>query len=319
MSSDAVVPGTGAVSKSIDLDDWGSAEVLSIAAINIDPDYQRDLRHDLIDKIAREYDVVKAGPILVSRRADGTLWNVDGQHRMIGAERAGETEVFANVISGLTQEQEAALRLARNDRRADSIYEKFRTRLVMGDEVAHRIVEIVRQNNADVNLVPNAQHGINAVACLEMLYDVDGVGTWLGRTLRTLREAFGDDHMNAEVCSASMMKATAWFLAQHVDSREASHEEFVQRLGQYGPEDIRRKAVSHKAANGGAQWVNFYRAIVEAWNFRRSKNMLRWKTVGSIARLGDAGSERKNWEDTRGNASGGDAGGADPRFRGGGR
>ena len=105
-------------SKYIDLGDWGSAEVLQIADIQIDPDYQRDLRHDLIDKIAREYDVVKAGPILVSKRADGSLWNVDGQHRMIGAERAGETEVFANVVHGLTQEQEAALRLARNDRRA---------------------------------------------------------------------------------------------------------------------------------------------------------------------------------------------------------
>lgn len=275
-------------SKYIDLGDWGSAEVLPIADIQIDPDYQRDLRHDLIDKIAREYDVVKAGPILVSKRADGSLWNVDGQHRMIGAERAGETEVFANVVHGLTQEQEAALRLARNDRRADSIYERFRTRLVMGDEVAHRIVEIVRQNNSDVNLVPNAQTGINAVACLELLYDVDGTGTWLGRVLRALRESFGDDHMNAETCSASMMKAVAWFLAQHVDSREASYEEFTTRLGQYGPEDIRRKAVSHKAANGGAMWINYYRAVVEAWNFRRSKNQLRWKTIGSISRLGSA-------------------------------
>ena len=278
---------SAAVSKALDLDGWGSAEVIAIAAIQIDPDYQRDLRHDLIDKIAREYDVVKAGPILVSRRKDGTLWAVDGQHRMIGAERAGETEVFANVVSGLTQEQEAALRLARNDRRADSIYEKFRTRLVMGDEVAHRIVEIVRQNNADVNLVPNATTGINAVATLELLYGIDSTGTWLGRTLRAIREAFGDDHVSPETCSASMLKAVCWFLAQHVDSREASYEEFVQRLGQYGPEDIRRKAVSHKAANGGALWVNYYRAIVEAWNFRRSKNLLRWKTIGSLSRLGE--------------------------------
>jgi hypothetical protein len=274
------------VSKAIDLGDWGSAEVIPIADINIDPDYQRDLRHDLIDKIAREYDVVKAGPILVSKRADGSLWNVDGQHRMIGAERAGETEVFANVVHGLTQEQEAALRLARNDRRADSIYEKFRTRLVMGDEVAHRIVEIVRQNSTDVNLIPNATTGINAVACLELLYDIDGTGTWLGRTLRALREAFGEDELGPTTCSASMMKAVAWFIAQHVDSKEAPYEEFIARLGQYGPEDIRRKAVSHKAANGGAIWINYYRSIVEAWNFRRSKNMLRWKTIGSLSRIG---------------------------------
>lgn len=289
---------TPASSAGVDLGDWGSAEVLAIDAIQIDADYQRDLRHDLIDKIAREYDVVKAGPILVSQRDDGSLWCVDGQHRMIGAERAGETEVFANVVHGLSQEQEAALRLARNDRRADSIYEKFRTRLVMGDDVAHRIVEIVRQNNTDVNLVPNATHGINALATLELLYEIDGTGTWLGRVLRAAREAFGADEMNPETCSASMLKAIAWFLAQHVDSKEAPYEEFVARLGQNGPEDIRRKAVSHKAANGGAIWINFYRAVVEAWNYRRSKNMLRWKTIGSLSQLGDRGRPSgSRWQD----------------------
>jgi hypothetical protein len=94
-----------------------------------------------------------------------------------------------------------------------------------------------------------------------------------------------------------MLKAVCWFLAQHVDSREATYDGFVERLGQYGPEDIRRKAVSHKAANGGAAWVNFYRAIVEAWNYRRSKNLLRWKTIGSISQLGDRGASPGSWND----------------------
>jgi hypothetical protein len=281
---------SGAV-KGIDLDDFGSAEVLEIERIQIDPDYQRDLRHDLINKIAREYDVVKAGPILVSERADGTLMCVDGQHRMLGAKQAGETEVFANVVHGLTQEQEAELRLARNDRRPDTIYEKFRTRLVMGDVKAHRIVEVVRQQGTDVNLAPSTSSGINGVATLELLYDIDGNGAWLGRTIRTIREAFGEDEMNPETLSTSMLKAVTWFLAQHVDSHEVSHLDFVERLGTHDAHDIRRKAVSHKAANGGSMWLNYYRSLVELWNFRRQeKNMIRWKTIGSITTLGSKGS-----------------------------
>jgi hypothetical protein len=114
-----------------DFGGYGTAEVLPVDQLNIDPDYQRDVRHDLVNKIGREYDLVKAGPILVNERSDKTLWVVDGQHRLLGAIQFGEQEVFANVTHGLTQEQEAALRLARNDRRSDSIYEKFRTRLVM--------------------------------------------------------------------------------------------------------------------------------------------------------------------------------------------
>lgn len=288
---------TSAAVKGIDLDAFGTAEVLEIDRIQIDPDYQRDLRHDLINKIGREYDVVKAGPILVSERADGTLMAVDGQHRMLGAKLAGETEIFANVVHGLTQEQEAALRLARNDRRPDTIYEKFRTRLVMGDARAHRIVEVVRQNGSDVNLSPSSASGINGIAALEMLYGIDDTGVWLARTLRCIREAFGEENMNPDTLSVSMLKAVTWFLAQHVDSREVAYGEFVERLGTHDAHDIRRKAVSHKAANGGAMWINFYRAIVELWNFRRQeKNMLRWKTIGSIAALGDQSAATTGWQ-----------------------
>jgi hypothetical protein len=291
---------TDAAIKGVDLDSYGSAEVLDIERIQIDPDYQRDLRHDLIERIAAEYDVVKAGPILVSERADGTLMCVDGQHRMLGAQRAGEKEVFANVVHGLTQEQEAALRLARNDRKPDTIYEKFRTRLVMGDEKAHRIVEVVRQQGSDVNLVPSTTSGINGIATLELLYDIDGEGVWLGRVLRMAREAWGEEEMNPDTLSTSMLKALTWFTAQHIDSHEVAEGAFLERLGTHDAHDIRRKAVSHKAANGGAMWINYYRSLVELWNFRRQeKSMLRWKTIGSLAQLGAAGVRTVQWDKGR--------------------
>lgn len=304
---------TSTATQGIDLGDFGSAEVLPIDAIQIDPDYQRDLRHDLINRIAAAYDLVKAGPILVSARPDGSLWAVDGQHRMLGAKQAGETEVFANVIHGLSQEQEAELRLARNDRKPDTIYEKFRTRLVMQDPKAHRILEIVRQAGTDVNLSPKMNAGVNALSTLELLYDIDGTGAWLGRVLRVIREAFGGEEQDAAVldgdtCSASMLKSVCWFLAQHVDSGEVSQGEFAARLGVLDAHDIRRKAVSHKAANGGAMWLNFYRSLVEVWNYRRQeKNMIRWKTIGSLATLGDAGLPSPNqgtWGRTRGGGDG---------------
>jgi hypothetical protein len=299
---------TSAAVTGIDLGGFGSAEVLEIDLIQIDPDYQRDLRHDLINKIGREYDIVKAGPILVSERADGTLMCVDGQHRMLGAKQAGETEVFANVVHGLTQEQEAELRLARNDRRPDTIYEKFRTRLVMGDKKAHRIVELVRQQGSEVNLSPSTSTGINGIATLELLYDIDGTGVWLTRAMRCIREAFAteDRSLSPDEFSASMLKAVTWFLAQHVDSREVPYEKFVERLGVHDVHDIRRKAVSHKAAMGGSQWLNYYRALVELWNFkRREEHMLRWKTIGSMTTLGASGARTDGWNSTRDKAASG--------------
>lgn len=291
----------------LNLNGLGSAEIVAIEYINVDSDYQRDLRHDLVNEIARNWDIVKAGAILLSVREDGTLWCVDGQHRLAGAEQAGESEIFAHVVHNLTQGQEAELRLARNVRRSDTIAEKFRTRLVMGDVAAHHIMELVGQQATELNLVPNSNHGINAIATVEMLYTLDGEGVWLVRVLRAIREAYSegedsyadglDPAMNPDTCSTSMLKSVCWFLAQHIDSHEIPYGEFITRMGQLGPEDIRRKAVSHKAANGGALWLNYYRALVEMWNFRRSDaKKIKWKTIGSITRLGEAGTRGAKWE-----------------------
>jgi len=303
---------SAAAVKGIDfgVDELGSAEIITIEQINVDDDYQRDLRHAFVNQLAQGYDIVKAGAILVNERGDGVLWCVDGQHRMAAALQAGETEIFAHVLHGKTKEQEAEIRLARNNRKSDTMQEKFRTRLVMGEEKAHRMVEIVEQHGTKINLMPVNYVGINAIATLELLYDIDGNGVWLGRVLRLIQEAYGEEvsdatgetysGMTPQTCSSSMMKAVCWFLAQHVDHREVTYADFVERLGAAGVDDIRRKAVSHKAANGGAMWLNYYRSLVEIWNFRRSDSKkIKWKTIGSITRLGAAGVRKDDWEAVR--------------------
>ena len=284
---------TDVATKGIDLNGLGSAEVIPIGSIQVDEEYQRELRHDLVNKIGSEYDIVKAGPILVNERdpennqGDG-LWAVDGQHRMAGALQAGETEIFAHVVHGLTRAEEAELRLARNDRRSDNTFEKFRARLVMGDEKAHAIVECVRQQGAKLNLAVSPTHGINALVAAETLYNAgDGAGVWLGRVLRFLRETFGEEHLGGKVVGANMMKAVAWFIDRHPHVRQS---ELSTRVSNAGMEEIDRQARNHQAINGGALWVNHYRALVAIWNHgRMEQNKIEAKTIGSLAQLGRQG------------------------------
>lgn len=272
----------------------GSAEVLPIDSIQVDAEYQRSLRQDLVEKIRKEWDIVKAGPILVSQRADGSLWCVDGQHRMVGAKGAGETEIFAHVVHGLDREQEAALRLARNDRRSDNTFEKFRTRLVMGDPVAHRLVEIAHQFKTQINLEASMYVGINAIAAVEQLYLID-YGTTLIKVFKTLSDAYGEDQLKGRNVGVAMLKGVAWFLDRHVERREVPYKEFVERLGAVGVEDIDRKARAQKAALGGSLWLNYYRSMVELWNFRRSdKNKIEWTVTGGMASMGEGAASRSS-------------------------
>ncbi len=277
---------TEAARAGIDLNELGSAEVLPIASIQVDEDYQRQLRYDLVNKIGREYDIVKAGPILVNERPGDGLWCVDGQHRMAGAAQAGETEIFAHVTHGLTVAEEAELRLARNDRRSDNTFEKFRTRLVMGDEKAHAIMEIARQHGTQINLQANIRSGINASVAAEVLYDAgSGDGVWLGRVLTFLSDTFGEENMGGSVTSASLMKAVAWFLDRH----PSVAGELKLRLQAVGTEEVDRQARNHRAINGGSQWINYYRSLVGIYNHgRQERNKLEARTVGSITELGTA-------------------------------
>lgn len=299
-------PHTDEAVKILDLDRAGSAEVVPIDKIMVDTAYQRSMRWAFVNEIAKEYDIVKAGPILVSERPEGTLWCIDGQHRLAAAQMAGETHIFAHVVHGLSQEQEAEQRLARNNRKADTTQEKFRTRLVMGEKKAHQIVALLHLHGTCLNVeTPRSDIGINAIATVEQLYDVDDKGVWLSRTLKFLNEAFPEtprhsggsvdmkSGLNPQTASGSMLKAVAWFIDRHIDTREARWEEAASRIGAAGPEDLRRKAVSHKAAQGGAMWLNFYRALVEVFNFRRTEaGRLQWKTIGSMRTLGDDSSRR---------------------------
>lgn len=282
----------------IELGEMGTAEVLPIDEIIVDPDYQRDLRHAFLAEIAEDFDIVKAGPILVSRR-DGKLWCVDGQHRMLGGQRAGETEVLAHVVHGLTQQEEAELRLARNHRKQDSVQEKFRTRLVMGDEVAHAVVNVAKQHGTQINLETNMHKGINAIVAAETLYRAgSGNGEWLNRVLKFLAEAFDED-LNGRNVSLAMLKASAWFIDRHMGVGEASWKEMADRVGRVGVADIDRKARAHQAGLGGSLWLNYYRAFVEVWNHgRKDANKLMWKTQGSIMALGDTSSSRVGKEET---------------------
>lgn len=290
-----------AASKGLDLDSMGTAEVIAIAAINIDEDYQRDLRHTFVNQIARNYDIVKAGPILVNERVDGSLWCVDGQHRMMGADQAGEEEIFAHVTHGLTKQEEAELRLARNDRKSDNVYEKFRTRLVMGDVKAHSMVELARQHGTQLNLSVNAHKGVNALVTAELLYDAGGGnGVWLGRVLRFLNETF-DSNLGGQNVSANMLKAVAWFIDRHAAQGEARLKELRERVARLGMEDLDRKARAHKAINGGSDWVNYYRTLVETYNSGRSdKNKLEAKTTGGISELGGDTPGNRGWRESIG-------------------
>lgn len=254
--------------------------------LNVDESYQRTLDHGLVNDIAQKWNQAAADPILVSKRADGTMWIVNGQHRAAGARQAGVNEIDARIVEGLDRASEAELRLAGNTRRGDTAQEKFKAKIIAGHEEAINIMAICNDFGTQINYSPNTHSGINSVSAIEALYRRDK-GVTLVRVFEVIQDAWGT--VGAKYVTVSALKSIAWFLEVHAD---ANMDRLRERLKRVGIDGVDRKARSHKAAQGGAMWVNYYRSMVEEYNHKLSDaGRLMWRTTGAARSL-DAGAGR---------------------------
>lgn len=169
-----------------------------VSELNIDPEAQRKLSRDWVNKHIDLFDVDQLGYIVVNRRDDGKWYVVDGQHRveLMRAVNWGDQRIHAELFDGLTQREEAELFNARNDRRAVRRFDHFRISVTAGDEQACDITNIVQAAGL---CITDQQHdgGISAVDKLEKIYEGGGITsaregrTALSRTLMTIKHAWG--------------------------------------------------------------------------------------------------------------------------------
>lgn len=262
------------------LGDEGTLKRVKVEELNVDHHYQRDIGADLVNTIADNWNAVAGGVILVSRRENGQLYIVNGQHRAAAARLLGKKHLWAQIVDGLGPAEEAELRLLTNVARKDKSLERFKAKLAAGHTDAHAIVRIVSAHGARINATPQGEIGINAISAVEAIYHIDR-GMLLDRTLETLTTAYG--RIGGDNATSAMLRGVAWLLHRHAD---LDHGRLIQRMQVEGPGMIGRMARNHKAAMGGALWLNVYRALVETYNFRLpegSPNRLSWITSGSTS------------------------------------
>lgn len=253
-------------------------EIVELSTLKIDRSYQRDLKQRLVEDILRDYDEIAADALTVSKRANGDHYLVNGQHRAAASTLKGVEKALAFVYEGLTLEEEAALRLRSNHRRGDTPLERFHGQLTAKDPDSLAIAQIVDSVSSQVNKINNKLSGMNCVKALETIYKWDE-GITLRTTLRLLADAFG--RVEGEAAQEPVVHGMAYFLRTHP---EVPRGELRRRLNQVGIDDVMRKARSHKSAMGGSLWVNFYRALVETWNYKRSMtHRVDW-TIGGSAK-----------------------------------
>jgi hypothetical protein len=146
--------------------DW-----VKISDLNVDHDYQRPIKLDLVQKIVDEFDPRAFGVAEISERTDSTLWILDAQQRVAAIRRMGlDDEIVPCLIHyGLTKDEEAGLFIKLNKNKGVSTYEKYHARVTALDPVAVDIEEIIR--NRALKTGPSSASGvIAAVGSCEKIY-----------------------------------------------------------------------------------------------------------------------------------------------------
>lgn len=175
-----------------------SLEWLPVADIRVSDQAQRELRAGKAAKIAADFDPDRLTPPIVSRRSDGRLFVIDGQHR-IEAMRLigwGDQNIECFVHDGLTEREEADLFLWHNDRTAVSALDKFLVGVTANRSDECVINQIVHDAGLHVSASCSSR-SIQAVGALRKTY-ANG-GDVLARTLRIASDAYGDEGLHADV------------------------------------------------------------------------------------------------------------------------
>jgi hypothetical protein len=174
----------------------GHLRWVAISDIKVNPRAQRDLRPGWAAQIAADFDPDRFTPPLISLR-DGKHYVIDGQHRIEAMKVMGwhDQQVQCWVYEDMTEAQEADLFLWHNNRRSVGAFDKFQTAVVAERDVEVDINRIVLANGLKV--AQSQSGGIGAVGALRTVYGY-GPAT-LGRTLRIIRDSYGDDGFKGEV------------------------------------------------------------------------------------------------------------------------
>lgn len=171
---------------------------IPIAQMKVSPLAQRDFKQPRADKMAANFNLEQLGTPTVSKREEW-YYIVDGQHRIAALEAIdfGDLDVQCWVYEGLTEQAEAEMFLLLNDQLAVNAFSKFRIGVHAGRADECDIDRVVRGVGLRVSQ-DKGNGAISAVGTLRKVYEKAGAAT-LGRTLRIVRDAYGDPGLEATV------------------------------------------------------------------------------------------------------------------------
>lgn len=260
---------------------------ISLDALSIDNRINRPINNTWVAKTADHFDPSLIGVLVVSKRTDGSLVIVDGQHRYLVMRRVGWNghRVVCAVIEGLTLQDEAKLFRGLNNARKPSYIDAYFVRLTERDPVALALERIIDAAGYVPSRNSRKEGGLYAVQTCERIYrgfylpktfDSDPSQTfpdYLEATLHVVTAAWG--HRLSSVQGALLEGVARLFFRHGLKATDKDH--LTRRMAKYpGHGDgLIGAARGRRNILGGSLGNNVAAVLTEEYNRgRRGKNRL---------------------------------------------
>lgn len=259
-------------------------EWLSLAAMKVDPRAQRLIRPTWVKRHVHVFDPNQIGVLCVSRRSDGTLWIIDGQHRveLLRAVGWGDQSLYCEVFSSLSIREEAALFLSRNDRLSVRSFDKFKAACTAEHGAETAIAKIVSACGLKI-AEGDGEGSVAAVTALRRVYQgagmaSDGEGSAaLRRALQTIQGAWDRAAKNY---NAHVIEALGLVFLRYGTGIDQSRVIGTLAKLPGGAAKLVQQGKGLREQFGGTVPYNIADAVVIAYNrgHRRAAKLERWRS-----------------------------------------
>lgn len=233
--------------------------------------YQRRLDEKKIRNIVSDPSPLLFGYFVVSQRANGDLYVVDGQHRLVAVRRlTAELEETRDVLlpclvyTGLTPEQEASFFARLNTSRTGlKSVEVFVAKLHAKDSTAIAIKNAVEELGLKLHLGRGIRKAgsVSSVKLLSDIYERDGIDM-LQEVLRLIITTWGPD--NREAFSQRMIQGVYEFWRRY--RFIVNRKRLVEQLSKMPISKVIAKANMVIEVMGGSPATAIGRAILAVYN-----------------------------------------------------
>lgn len=246
--------------------------MVQLDLIDVDRNYQREIKQRLVEKILHRFRWDKFGAISLVAKLDGRFNVTEGQHRWKAACLHPDiAEVPAVITAQNNIETEAQAFVAINsDRVAVTSVEKYWAGLTAGENVAIAISNVLQSAGCDVvpeqgHYRPNLTNSITAIhRCLQRYGHAS-----TRRALLVVRAAWPDD---AKALRGTLITSLARVI--RANEKAINDAELVAAVRRESFAKLTAHAESFRKLSGGSAETALSRTIAELYNRGKRVNLL---------------------------------------------